>query len=60
MQDRHTCEEADVKRLIKRGLTSTPYLYEISELDEHFEYVVVENDSSDKVRDKMEYSEVVR
>ncbi|GES96599.1 DNA polymerase [Rhizophagus clarus] len=59
MRDRHTREEADAKRLIKRGLTSEPYLYEILEPDERFEYVVVENDSSDKVRDKMEYPEVV-
>src|SRR5205807_9334181 len=48
------------KRLIKRGLTSKPYLYEIPEPGERFEYVVVENDSSDKVGDKMEYPEVVR
>ncbi|RGB25281.1 hypothetical protein C1646_771967 [Rhizophagus diaphanus] len=60
MRDRHTREEADAKRLIKRGLTPEPYLYEIPELGERFEYVVVENDSSDKVRDKMEYPEVVR
>ncbi|PKY61482.1 DNA/RNA polymerase, partial [Rhizophagus irregularis] len=60
MRDRHTREEADAKRLIKRGLTSEPYLYEIPEPGERFEYVVVENDSSDKVGDKMEYPEVVR
>ncbi|GES77180.1 DNA polymerase family B-domain-containing protein [Rhizophagus clarus] len=60
MRDRHTREEADAKRLIKRGLTSKPYLYEIPEPGKRFEYVVVENDSSDKVRDKMEYPEVVR
>ncbi|CAB4388592.1 unnamed protein product [Rhizophagus irregularis] len=57
MRDRHTREEADAKRLIKRGLTSEPYLYEIPEPGERFEYVVVENDSSDNVRDKIEYSE---
>ncbi|CAB4403248.1 unnamed protein product [Rhizophagus irregularis] len=56
----HTREEADAKRLIKRGLTSEPYLYEIPEPGERFEYVVVKNDSSDKVGDKMEYPEVVR
>ncbi|CAG8780209.1 13135_t:CDS:2, partial [Rhizophagus irregularis] len=60
MRDRHTREEADAKRLIKRGLTSEPYLYEILEPGERFEYVVVENDSSDKVGNKMEYPEVVR
>ncbi|GBB97648.1 hypothetical protein RclHR1_30240002 [Rhizophagus clarus] len=60
MRDRHTCKEADAKRLIKGGLTPEPYLYEIPELGERFEYVVVENDSSNKVRDKMEYPEVVR
>ncbi|GBB98168.1 hypothetical protein RclHR1_31530001 [Rhizophagus clarus] len=57
MRDRHTCKEADAKRLIKGGLTPEPYLYEIPELGERFEYVVVENDSSNKVRDKMEYPE---
>src|ERR1044072_7832937 len=60
MQDRHTCEEADAKRLIKKGLTPEAYLYEIPEPDEWFEYVVVENDSSQKVGDKMEYPEVAR
>ena len=52
MRDRHTREEADAKRLIKKSLTPEPYLYEIPEPYERFEYVVVENDSSDKVRDK--------
>ncbi|CAB4481272.1 unnamed protein product [Rhizophagus irregularis] len=55
---RHTREEADAKRLIKRGLTSEPYLYEIPEPGERFKYVVVENDSSDKVGNKMEYPEL--
>ncbi|GBC36912.2 ribonuclease H-like domain-containing protein [Rhizophagus irregularis DAOM 181602=DAOM 197198] len=57
---RHTREEADAKRLIKRGLTSEPYLYEIPEPGERFEYVVVENDSSDKVGNKMEYPEALK
>ncbi|CAB4378701.1 unnamed protein product [Rhizophagus irregularis] len=48
MQDRHTREEADTKRLIKKGLTPKPYLYEIPEPGERFEYVVVENDLSQK------------
>ena len=60
MRDRHTREEADAKRLIKKGLTPDPYLYEIPELGERFEFVVVENDSSQKVGDKMEYPEVAR
>jgi len=60
MRDRHTREEADAKRLIKKGLTPEPFLYEISEPGERFEYVVVENDLSQKVVDKMEYSEVAR
>ncbi|POG72665.1 hypothetical protein GLOIN_2v1477577 [Rhizophagus irregularis DAOM 181602=DAOM 197198] len=60
MRDRHTREEADAKRLIKRGLTSEPYLYEIPEPGERFEYVVVENDSSDKVGNKMEYPEALK
>ncbi|CAI2167191.1 19989_t:CDS:2 [Funneliformis geosporum] len=46
------------KQLIKKGLTSKPYLYEIPESDEQFEYVVVENDLLQKVDDKMEYPEV--
>src|SRR5688500_20311025 len=54
MRDRHTHEEADTKRLIKKGLTSKPYLYEIPEPGERFEYVVVENDLSYKVGEKME------
>ncbi|PKK56354.1 hypothetical protein RhiirC2_800202 [Rhizophagus irregularis] len=60
MQDRHTCEEADAKRLIKKGLTPEPYLYGIPESGKCFEYIVVENDSSQRVGDKMEYPEVVR
>ncbi|PKK58991.1 DNA/RNA polymerase [Rhizophagus irregularis] len=60
MRDRHTCEEADAKRCIKKGLTPEPYLYEIPEPGERFEYVVVENNSSQKVGDKMEYPEVVK
>ncbi|CAI2190832.1 4137_t:CDS:2, partial [Funneliformis geosporum] len=55
--DRHTREEADAKQLIKKGLTSKPYLYEITELGEHFEYIIVENDSSQRIGDKMEYPE---
>ena len=60
MRDRHIHEEADAKRLIKKGLTPEPYLYQIPEPGERFEYVVVENDSSQKVGDKMEYPEVAR
>ncbi|CAB4480535.1 unnamed protein product [Rhizophagus irregularis] len=60
MRDRHTREEVDAKRLIKKGLTPEAYLYEIPEPGERFEYVVVENDSSQKVGDKMEYPEVAR
>ncbi|CAB4395608.1 unnamed protein product [Rhizophagus irregularis] len=58
MQDRHTCEEADAKRLIKKGLTPEPYLYGIPESGKCFEYIVVENDSSQRVGDKMEYPEL--
>jgi hypothetical protein len=60
MRDRHTREEADAKRCIKKGLTPEPYLYEIPEPGERFEYIVVENDLSQRVGDKMEYPEVVR
>src|ERR671929_322585 len=60
MRDRHTREEADAKRRIKKGLTPEPYLYEIPEPGKRFEYIVVENDSSQRVGDKMEYPEVVR
>ncbi|RGB21835.1 hypothetical protein C1646_777161 [Rhizophagus diaphanus] len=60
MRDRHTREEVDAKWLIKKGLTPEPYLYKIPEPGERFKYVVVENDSSQKVGDKMEYLEVAR
>jgi hypothetical protein len=60
MQDRHTREEADAKWRIKKVLTPEPYLYEIPEPGERFEYIVVKNDSLQKVGDKMEYPEVVR
>ncbi|CAG8825933.1 1528_t:CDS:1, partial [Dentiscutata erythropus] len=60
MRDRHTRKKADAKRFVKKGLTPEPYLYEIPEPGEHFEYVVVENDLSQKVGDKMEYPEVAR
>ncbi|CAI2195035.1 5636_t:CDS:2, partial [Funneliformis geosporum] len=60
MRDRHTHEGANAKRRIKKGLIPEPYLYEIPEPGERFEYIVVENDSSQKVGDKMEYPEVVR
>ncbi|CAI2201130.1 17089_t:CDS:2, partial [Funneliformis geosporum] len=56
-KNRHTREEADAKRLIKKGLTPEPYLYQIPEPGERFEYVVVENNSSERVGDKMEYPE---
>ncbi len=48
MRDRHTREKAEVQRLIKKGLTLNPYLYQILEPDECFEYVIVEpnNNSS--------------
>ncbi|CAG8493417.1 4385_t:CDS:2 [Gigaspora rosea] len=53
--------QIDLNEIIKLlCLTPEPYLYQIPEPDEHFEYVVVENDSSQKVGDKMEYPEVVR
>ncbi|CAI2199548.1 1005_t:CDS:1, partial [Funneliformis geosporum] len=48
MRDRHTREEADAKQLIKKGLTPEPYLYGIPEPGECFEYIVVENDFSQK------------
>src|SRR4051794_8018986 len=60
MRDRHTREEANAKQLIKKGLTPEHFLYEIPEPGERFEYVVVENDLSQKVGDKMEYPEVAR
>jgi len=60
MRDRHTREEADAKRLIKKDLTPEHFLYEIPEPGERFEYVVVENDLSQKVGDKMEYPKVAR
>ena len=41
-------EEADAKRRIKKGLTPEPYLYEIPKPGERFEYIVVENDSSQR------------
>ncbi|CAG8802465.1 14518_t:CDS:2, partial [Gigaspora margarita] len=44
----------------KLGLTPEPYLYKTPEPGEHFEYVVVENDSSQKVGEKMEFPEVAR
>ena len=59
MQDRHTREEADAKQRIKKGLTLKLYLYEIPKPGERFEYIVVENDLSQRVGDKMEYPEVV-
>ncbi|RGB43731.1 DNA polymerase family B-domain-containing protein [Rhizophagus diaphanus] len=60
MWDRHTREEADAKQLIKKGLTPEPYLYEIPEPGEWFEFVIVKNDLSQKVGDKMEYPKVAR
>ncbi|CAI2181609.1 7400_t:CDS:2, partial [Funneliformis geosporum] len=39
---------ADAKWLIKKGSAPEPYLYKIPEPDKQFEYVVVENDSSQK------------
>ena len=60
MQDRYTREEVDAKQYIKKGLTPESYLYEIPESGECFEYIVVKNDLSQRVRDKMKYSEVVR
>ncbi|CAG8583261.1 20708_t:CDS:2 [Cetraspora pellucida] len=50
-------KKSEALQLIKKGLTSEPYLYQISEPGEHFEYIVVENNLSQKVGDKMEYPE---
>ncbi|CAI2187126.1 17485_t:CDS:2, partial [Funneliformis geosporum] len=58
--NKHTREEVDTKQFIKKGLTPENFLYEIPEPGERFEYVVVENDLSRKVGDKMEYPEVTR
>ncbi|CAG8480196.1 2250_t:CDS:2 [Ambispora gerdemannii] len=53
--------QTDLNEIIKTaGLTPEPYLYQIPEPGERFEYVVVENDLSQKVGDKMEYPEVAR
>ncbi|CAI2185431.1 19691_t:CDS:2, partial [Funneliformis geosporum] len=54
MRDRHIREEADAKRLIKKGLTLKPYLYQIPESGKRFEYVVVENNLSERVGDKID------
>ncbi|RIA82671.1 hypothetical protein C1645_834996 [Glomus cerebriforme] len=43
----------------KSDLTPESYLYEIPEPGERFEYIVVENDSSERMDDKMEYPEVL-
>ncbi|CAG8457122.1 15727_t:CDS:2 [Racocetra fulgida] len=59
-KDRHIHKKAEAQRLIKKGLTPEPYLYQIPELGKRFEYIVVENNSSPKIGDKMEYPEVVR
>ncbi|CAI2188895.1 17631_t:CDS:2, partial [Funneliformis geosporum] len=56
----HTCKEADAKQLIKKDLTPEPYLYQIPEPGKRFEYVVVENNSSERMGNKMEYPEVAR
>ena len=63
MRDRHTREEADAKRLIKKGLTPEAYLYEIPESGELFEYIVVDHcnkKSTSKKRDFMEFPDVVK
>src|SRR6266498_2890160 len=63
MRDRHTREEADAKRLIKKGLTPKPYLYEIPEPGERFEYIVVDycnKKSTSKKGDFMEFLDVVK
>ncbi|CAG8802510.1 44949_t:CDS:2, partial [Gigaspora margarita] len=52
--------EADAKRFIKKGLTPEPYLYETPKPGKRFEYVVVKNDSLQKVGEKMEFLEVAR
>src|SRR4051794_22691723 len=55
----HKCE---INTPIKKRMPNSAkfYLYEISEPSKHFEYIVVKNNLSQKVRDKMEYPEVVR
>ncbi|CAI2189496.1 12734_t:CDS:2, partial [Funneliformis geosporum] len=44
----------------KSDLIPKPYLYQIPEPGERFKYVVVENNSLERVGDKMEYPEVAR
>ncbi|RIA94647.1 hypothetical protein C1645_817698 [Glomus cerebriforme] len=50
--------KAAVWRPDKNNKSLTPEPYEIPKLGEWFEYVVVENDSSERMGDKMEYPEV--
>ncbi|CAG8448252.1 2745_t:CDS:2 [Cetraspora pellucida] len=58
--NRHTYEEANIKLLIKKSLASKPYLYKIPEPGKCFEYIVVKNDLSQRVGDKMEFLEVMK
>ncbi|CAI2195761.1 10372_t:CDS:1, partial [Funneliformis geosporum] len=58
MRDRHTCEKTDIKQLIKKGLIPESYIYEIPKPGKQFEYIIVENESSERMGDKMEYPEV--
>ncbi|CAG8451306.1 15327_t:CDS:2 [Cetraspora pellucida] len=60
MQDKHTYKEADIKWFIKKDLVPEPYLYIILEPDEHFEYIVVKNDLSQRIGNKMEVPEIIR
>ncbi|CAI2193546.1 15417_t:CDS:2, partial [Funneliformis geosporum] len=50
----------DIKQLIKKGLIPESYIYEIPKPGKQFEYIIVENESSERMGDKMEYPEVVR
>src|SRR6185295_12478052 len=43
MKAKHSCKELEAQQIKKNGLIPEPYIYQIPEPGERFEYVVVEN-----------------
>ncbi|CAG8597718.1 9267_t:CDS:2 [Paraglomus brasilianum] len=59
MKSKHAREIIESQQLIKQGVSPNPYIYNIPEPGERFEYIVVEG-VSEKVGDRMEYPDVAK
>ncbi|RHZ87187.1 hypothetical protein Glove_40g157 [Diversispora epigaea] len=61
MKSKYIREVVEFQQLIKKGLSSTPYIYNIPEPGERFECIVIEEEPRyDELGDYMEYPDVAK